>query len=125
MEVPLCIHTPGYRPTLHNTVLSSHSHVRAASDRLPIKEGQTENDIQGHPVLTAYAPVLATGWLLFVEIPVAEAYAPLYASILRSGALILAALGLAALAGIFLARRMVVPIQALGDGAARIGSGDL
>ena len=35
------------------------------------------------------------------------------------------ALCLAALAGIFLARRMVVPIQALRAGAARIGGGDL
>src|SRR6185437_7773959 len=35
------------------------------------------------------------------------------------------ALFLAALAGIFLARRMVVPIQALRTGAARIGGGDL
>jgi nitrate/nitrite-specific signal transduction histidine kinase len=62
---------------------------------------------------------------LFVELPVAEAYAPLYVSIRRSGVLIVAALILAALAGIFLARRMVVPIRALRDGAARIGSGDL
>jgi signal transduction histidine kinase len=39
--------------------------------------------------------------------------------------LLLAALGLAFLAGMFLARTMVVPIQALRAGAARIGSGDL
>jgi signal transduction histidine kinase len=62
---------------------------------------------------------------LFVELPIREAYAPLYASVLRSGGLLLAALALAVLAGVFLARRMVVPIQALRDGAARIGRGDL
>ena len=43
----------------------------------------------------------------------------------RSALVLFAALCLAALAGIFLARRMVVPIQALRAGAARIGGGDL
>jgi GAF domain-containing protein/DNA-binding response OmpR family regulator/HAMP domain-containing protein len=38
---------------------------------------------------------------------------------------LLAALALAFAAGMFLARRMVVPIQALRAGAARLGSGDL
>ena len=39
--------------------------------------------------------------------------------------MLLAALCLAILAGMFLARKMIVPIQALRAGAARIGSGDL
>src|SRR4029078_1639429 len=47
------------------------------------------------------------------------------ASIQRSALVLLAALCLAAVAGIFLARRMVIPIRALRTGAARIGSGDL
>ena len=42
-----------------------------------------------------------------------------------SAFVLLAALGFAVLAGMFLARRMVGPIQALRAGAARIGSGDL
>ena len=82
----------------------------------------------GHPgqqVLTAYAPVTPLGWLVFAELPIDEAYAPLYASIERSGALLFGALVLAFLAGLFLARRMVGPIQALRAGAARIGSGNL
>ena len=41
------------------------------------------------------------------------------------GLVLLAALGVAVLAGMFLAKRMVGPIQALRAGAARIGSGDL
>ncbi|MGB7831740.1 MAG: GAF domain-containing protein, partial [Xanthobacteraceae bacterium] len=57
--------------------------------------------------------------------PVEEAYAPLYATIERSGLLLLAGLLLASIAGLFLVRRMVVPIQALRGGAARIGAGDL
>ena len=59
---------------------------------------------------------------VFVETPIEEAYAPLYASIERTGFVLLGALALAFIAGMFLARRMVVPIQALRAGAARIGS---
>ena len=62
---------------------------------------------------------------MFVELPVEEAYAPLYATLERSGLILLAGLLLASVAGLMLARRMVVPIQALRLGAARIGSGDL
>jgi signal transduction histidine kinase/HAMP domain-containing protein len=62
---------------------------------------------------------------VFVEIPIEEAYAPLYQSILRTGYVLLGALALAFIAGMFLAGRMVVPIQALRVGAARLGSGDL
>ena len=86
---------------------------------------QEADDIGGHKVLTAYAPVNPLGWFVFVETPIEEAYAPLYRSILRTGYVLLGALALAFIAGMFLAGRMVVPIQALRVGAARIGSGDL
>ena len=86
---------------------------------------QEATDIQGQKVLTAYAPVAPLGWLVFVETPIEEAYAPLYASIERTGLVLLGALALAFIAGMFLAGRMVVPIQALRAGAARIGAGDL
>ncbi len=86
---------------------------------------ETATDIQGRKVLTAYAPVDPLGWTVFVELPVDEAYQPLITSIQRTALVLFGALCLAALAGIFLARRMVVPIQALRTGAARIGSGDL
>jgi signal transduction histidine kinase len=58
-------------------------------------------------------------------LPRAEAYARLYTTIERTGLLLLAALGLAVVAGMFLARQMVVPIKALQAGAARIGHGEL
>ncbi len=86
---------------------------------------QEAEDIEGHKVLTASAPVAPLGWLVFVETPIEEAYAPLYASIERTGLVLLGALALAFAAGMFLARRMVVPIQALRTGAALIGAGDL
>ena len=82
-------------------------------------------DLHSRQVLSAYAKVAPTGWLVFTELPTNEAYAPLYKSALRSGALVLVALALAIFAGFILARRMVIPIRALHAGAQRIGGGDL
>src|SRR6266516_2726309 len=92
---------------------------------VPPDQVQVARDLQGRRVLTAYAPVEPLGWLVFMELPLDEAYAPLYASIQRSGALFGGGLIFAFLAGTFLARRMVGPIQALRAGSARLGGGDL
>ena len=61
---------------------------------------------------------------MFVELPVEEAYASLYLALQRLAIVLMAASTFAVLAGIFLARRMVGPIQALRAGAERIGGGD-
>ena len=65
------------------------------------------------------------GWRIFVEQPLEEVFAPLYESLRRTGLLLLGGLGLSLLASVFLARRMVGPIQAVQAGAARIGAGNL
>jgi signal transduction histidine kinase len=119
---------PDISLVLRNTDLSGLPQVRAARAGFsgePTEIVQVATNTQGERVLTASAPVPALGWLVFVELPTDEAYAPLYATIGRTGWLLLGALGMAFLAGTFLARKMVVPIQALRAGAARIGSGDL
>src|SRR6202022_3478182 len=122
---------PDISLVLRNTDLSRLTQVQAAraagsgSGSDAAEQLQEAEDIQGRRVLTAYAHVAPLGWLVFVELPRAEAYAPLYSTIERSGILLLAALGFAFLAGLILARKMVGPIQALRAGAARIGSGDL
>ena len=82
-------------------------------------------DRLGRDVLTAYATVDPLGWYVFVEQPLAEAFEPVRASLWRTAGLALVGLALAALAGLWLAQRMVVPIEALAAGAARIGTGDL
>ncbi len=118
---------PDISLVLRNTDMSKLAQVQAArrvAENAPAEQVQVAQDIQGREVLTAYAAVPPLGWLVFVELPAAEAYAPLYASIERSGVLLLCALGLAFLTGLLLARRMIGPIQALRVGAARIGSGD-
>ena len=119
---------PDISLVLRNTDMTRLAQVkaaRAAAAGVAEEPLQEAEDIRGRQVLTAYAPVTAPGWLVFVELPREEAYAPLIDSIERSGLLLLLGLALAVLAGIFLARRMVVPIQALQAGAERIGSGDL
>ena len=116
---------PDISLVLRNTDMSKLAQVRSARAAGTGDAVQESEDIAGNRVLTAYAQVTPLGWLVFVETPVAEAYAPLYASIQRTGYVLFGALLLAFIAGMFLARRMVVPIQALRAGAARIGSGDL
>src|SRR6202140_4352434 len=119
---------PDISRVLRNTDMTRLAQVKAARSAgadpsvEPVQEAQ---DVRGRDVLTAYAPVTPLGWLVFAELPIDEAYAPLYVSIERSGALLFFGLVLAFLSGLFLARRMVGPIQALRAGAARIGSGDL
>src|SRR5712691_1097567 len=124
---------PDISLVLRNTDMSKLAQVRAAragaggasAGGSPSETVQEADNIEGRKVLTAYAPVAPLGWLMFVELPAEEAYAPLYAALQRLAFVLLAALGFAVLAGMFLAGRMVGPIRALRTGAARIGSGDL
>jgi signal transduction histidine kinase len=116
---------PDISLVLRNTDMSRLDQVRGARAGSATEAVQEADDIGGHKVLTAYAPVNPLGWFVFVETPIEEAYAPLYQSLERMGYVLLGALALAFIAGMFLAGRMVVPIQALRAGAARIGSGDL
>ena len=127
---------PDISLVLRNTDMSKLAQVQAArrvAEDAPTEQVQVAQDVQGREVLTAYAqvtpgtpqqPLPPLGWLVFVELPSAEAYGPLYASIERSGVLLLGALVLSFFAGLILARRMIGPIRALREGAARIGSGD-
>jgi signal transduction histidine kinase len=119
---------PDISLVLSKTDVSHLSHVataRALGLAESTEHALVATDLSGHKVLSAYARVAPLGWLVFTELPIEEAYAPLSAALLRSGLLLLAAIAFAVLCGVLLARRMVVPIRALSDGAKRIGSGDL
>ena len=78
---------------------------------------------ENEPVVTAVAPIAAAGWTVFVEQSQAEAFAPLYASLWRTGGLLLAATVLAAALAYWLARRMSGPIRLLEEGTHKIGAG--
>ena len=93
------------------------------SPRVGMAEFATGYD--GGRVLTAYAIAPKTGWTVFVQQPLAEALAPLYKSVWQTFALLGLGLLLALVVGGLLARRMVVPIDRLREGAERLGAGDL
>jgi signal transduction histidine kinase len=82
-------------------------------------------NLAGQKVFAASAPIPDLGWAVLVERPAAEAYSPLYASILRTSILLLLGLGMAILASLLIGRRVVRPVEILRQGAARIGAGDL
>ena len=79
----------------------------------------------GAEVLTAYAVAPHTHWIVFVQQPLSEALASVYTSLLQTLALLGLGLLLALTAGELLARRMVVPIRRLQQGAEKLGAGDL
>jgi signal transduction histidine kinase len=119
---------PDISLVLRNTDMSKLAQVQAAqagrAGSADPESLQGTKNIQGQEVLTASAPIAPLGWTMLVELPVEEAYASLYAALQRLAIVLAAASLFAVLAGIFLARRMVGPIQALRAGAERIGSGD-
>src|SRR6202163_2116848 len=118
---------PDISLVLRNTDMSKLVQVQAAqagNTGAGSESLQGAKNIQGQEVLTASAPIAPLGWTMFVELPVAEAYASLYAALQRLSIVLAGASIFAVLAGIFLARRMVGPIQALRAGAERIGGGN-
>lgn len=80
---------------------------------------------QGKEVLTSYVRIAPLGWTVLVEQPLVEAFAPLYASLQRTGLLLVAGLALAVAASLYVARRMVHPIQAIQRGAEQLAAGKL
>ena len=111
---------------LRKTNLSALEHVKVAlAGARDAEPAMLAHDAAGAEVLTAFAPIDPLGWRVFVEQPVAEVYATLDASILRTALLLLGGFVISALAALALARRMVRPIRTLQEGAQRIGAGEL
>ena len=107
---------PDISRVLRKTDLSLLSYVQAALGLGSNESGGYSSvtaGIDGKEALIAYAPIDPLGWFVFAELPVREAFAPLYDRLIRSTLLLVAGLVLAVLAGLFFARRMVVPIRTL------------
>jgi signal transduction histidine kinase/HAMP domain-containing protein len=83
------------------------------------------DNLQGKSVLSSFALIPSLDWAVILERPVEEAYEPLYASMMRTSALLLVGLAMAVLASLFVARRVVRPVRILREGVERIGTGDL
>jgi signal transduction histidine kinase/HAMP domain-containing protein len=124
----LLIAHPDIGFVLRKTDLSQTTHVALALSKLrdpTVEVPAISRDHAGRDVLTAFAPIGTLGWLVFVDLPLSEAFQPVYDSLRRTIIVLVLGLAFAGLVGIWLAQRMVVPIRALAKGAARIGSGDL
>src|SRR5271166_7178997 len=121
---------PDISLVLRDTNLSKLPQVVAALSAAPAAPGAepavgVAQSIGGHSVLTAHAAIAPLGWFVFVEVPLREAFAPLYGQAARSLVLLVVGLCVAAVAAFAMARRMTVPIRELQAGAARIGAGEL
>src|SRR5438067_2924234 len=117
---------PDISLVLRDTDLSKLPQVAAALTPQPGQPAVTTADnLAGRSVLTAHAAIPQLGWRVFVEVPLSEAFAPLYGAAMRT--LVLLAFGLIAapLVALVIARRMTGPIRAIAAGAERIGAGDL
>jgi signal transduction histidine kinase len=118
---------PDISLVLHKTDLSGLTQVRAArmGSSSAAAVSMVADDRLGRQVLTSFAPIPALGWFVFVEQPVAQAFAPLYAMLWRTGGLLIGGLVLSLIASILLARHVVGPIRVLQKGASEIGAGRL
>jgi signal transduction histidine kinase len=119
---------PDLSLVLRRQNLSHLSQVRAAfyAGSGPEKHASviSENPQRGK-IFASFAFIPALDWAVLIERPLDEAYAPLYASVFRTSSLLLIGLGMALLASIFVARRVVRPLELLRWGTERIGVGDL
>jgi signal transduction histidine kinase len=119
---------PDLSLVLRRQNLAHFEPVRAAfrgdSSNEAVKSFAAES-LQGTRVFASYALMPRLDWAVIIEQPLHEAYAPLYASMLRTSSLLLIGLGMALVASFFLARRVVRPLEALRWGVDRIGRGDL
>lgn len=86
-------------------------------------EAITTKNTAGETVVTAMAAIPGADWMVFVEQPLSEAFAPIYSALWRTGVLLLAGAAFAAALAYWLARRMTGPIRQLEEGTERIGVG--
>jgi signal transduction histidine kinase len=101
--------------------------VRAAfrSSQTETMESLVTRSLAGSKVFASYALIPNLDWAVIIEQPLNEAYAPIYASMYRASSLVLIGLGVALLASVFVARRVVRPLEMMRLGVERIGKGDL
>jgi signal transduction histidine kinase/CheY-like chemotaxis protein len=121
---------PDLSLVLRNTNYSDLAQVKAALGKPTQQDRRVDaatvvKSAAGGWVLAAHSPIAMLGWTVFVEEPVEDALAPLYASLQRKVSLLLLALAVAVAGSYVLARRMVAPITALETGAQELAAGVL
>ena len=113
---------PDISMVLRETDLSGLSQVRATRSGATVAPGAAQfgEDTYGQKVLTASAPVGTLDWRVFVELPIEEAYAPLYALVSRASIVFVLGVVLAIIAEILLVRKIVRPLERLEQFASAV-----
>jgi class 3 adenylate cyclase/HAMP domain-containing protein len=82
-------------------------------------------NLEGKKVFSTHAFMPDLNWAVIIEQPVEEAYEKLYVSLFRTSGLLLLGLGMTLLVSLFVAQRVIRPLETLRRGAELIGSGNL
>jgi len=96
----------------------------------PTQESDTAHErgsytgLLGESVVGNFVPLVTPQWAVITEIPTSEAYQPIVRSLISSVATVVIFAILAALAGIFLARRLAAPLIDLSKVATEISEGN-
>jgi len=116
---------PDISLVLQKTSLAHLPHVKGARTPSADDDLTIAHDLKGVEVLTAHSRIPSLDWIVFVEQPVTEAFAPVRASAYRVVFVVVAGIALSVIVSVVLARRLARPIQRLQESAARIGAGEL
>jgi signal transduction histidine kinase len=125
-EAGVLVAHPDLQLVLQRKDLSDLPQVAALRDPDSATSGTgIHKNLAGQYVLVAHERISNVRWTVLVERPLTEAYAPLLASLARTGGILLIVCVVAIGAAIRLGRRVVEPIEELRRGAARLGAGEL
>jgi methyl-accepting chemotaxis protein len=91
----------------------------------PIGGADVVDGIRGTRVVANYVRLGTPDWAVVVEVPVEEAYQPVFQVLLASVLIVLMGVSVAVVAGVYISRRITTPIKRLRDAAIRIGRGEL
>jgi PAS domain S-box-containing protein len=115
----------GRTPAALNLAEVRNPAILALTSTTPANPARPYQGLRGADVFGASAGVPSIGWRVVVELPTAEAWAPLRQMLVLILVALLAALLIAGGAGILFARRVVNPLRDLTNAAARMSTGDL
>lgn len=119
---------PDMSLVLQHRNLSHLSQVKAAFS-IAADAGQrnmmVKKNLRGLPIIYSSAVIPTLGWAVLVERPSNEAHQFIFSSVSRSAGVLVVGFGMALLASVLLARRVIRPLRALRDGAKHIGRGNL
>ena len=106
--------------------ISDRSFIKALTDLdADLQPVTVYRGLKDEEVLGAIAPIRSVGWAVIVELPTAEAYAPIRNLIWTMAGALTLATGVTVGVGFIFARRIVKPLRQLTAAAERIRSGNL